>query len=81
MVISLIITGCFNNDSMENISISTSIYPIEYVVKTLYGEHSTINSIYPNDSEIINFEVTDVLLEQYSDNDLFIFNGLSPDSL
>ena len=77
MVISLIITGCFNNDSMENISISTSIYPIEYVVKTLYGEHSTINSIYPNDSEIINFEVTDVLLEQYSDNDLFIFNGLS----
>ena len=27
--------------------------------------------------DIIDFEVTKVLLEQYSDNDLFIFNGLS----
>lgn len=71
------LTGCFNNDSMEDIEISTSIYPIEYVVNTLYGEHSTINSIYPKDSEIIDFEVTDVLLSQYNDTDLFIFNGLS----
>lgn len=76
-IISIGLTGCFNNDSMDNINISTSVYPIEYVVNTLYGEHSTINSIYPSDSEIVNFEVTDVLLEQYSDNDLFIFNGLS----
>lgn len=71
------LTGCMNNDSMEDISIVTSTYPIEYVIKTLYGEHSSINSIYPQDSEIIDFEVTDVLLEQYSDNDLFAFNGLS----
>lgn len=77
MIISIGLTGCFNNDSMDNINIVTSVYPIEYIVNTLYGEHSTINSIYPSDSEIINFEVTDVLLEQYSDNDLFIFNGLS----
>lgn len=76
-IVTLMLTGCFNNNSMDNISISTSVYPIEYVVNTLYGEHSTINSIYPSDSETINFEVTDILLEQYSDNDLFIFNGLS----
>ena len=71
------LTGCFNNDSMEDINIVTSSYPIEYVVNELYGEHSTITSIYPKDDEIIGFEVTDVLLEQYSNNDLFIFNGLS----
>lgn len=76
-IILLGLTGCFNNDSMDNITIATSVYPIEYVVSTLYGEHSTINSIYPSDSDIINFEVTDILLEQYSNNDLFIFNGLS----
>ncbi len=70
-------TGCFNDDSMDNITISTSVYPIQYVVNTLYSEHSSINSIYPNDSEIINFKVTDVLLEDYAKNDLFIFNGLS----
>ena len=71
------LTGCFKNDSMEDINILTSVYPIEYVVNYLYGNHSTINSIYPSDSDIINFEVTDILLEQYSNNDLFIFNGLS----
>lgn len=71
------LTGCFRNDSMDNISIVTSTYPIEYVVNYLYGKHSTINSIYPLDSEINDFKVTKVLLNQYSDNDLFIFNGLS----
>lgn len=76
-IILMSLTGCFKNDSMEDIEISTSIYPIEYVVRTLYGDHSTINSIYPKDSEVIDFEVTDVLLSQYSNTDLFIFNGLS----
>lgn len=73
----LSLTGCFKNDSMEDINIVTSSYPIEYVVNELYGNHSTITSIYPKDDETINFDVTDVLLEQYSNNELFIFNGLS----
>lgn len=71
------LTGCFNNDSMENINIVTSSYPIEYITNELYGEHSTITSIYPKDDDTNDFKVTNVLLEQYSDNDLFIFNGLS----
>ena len=77
LVILFGLTGCFNNDSMENISISTSIYPIEYVVNVLYGEHSTINSIYPKDTEANNFEVTNVLLDQYKNSELFIFNGIT----
>ncbi len=75
LIVLFSLTGCFDNDSMDNISILTSSYPIEYVVNSLYGEHSTISSIYPKDDEIIDFEVTDVLLSQYSDVDLFIFNG------
>lgn len=71
------LTGCFNNDSMDNISISTSIYPIEYVVNVLYGNHSEINSIYPKDTDATDFEITDVLLDQYSDGDLFVFNGIN----
>ena len=62
---------------MDNIKIATSVYPIEYVVKYLYGNHSTVTSIYPYDSNILEFEVTKVLLKDYSSNDLFIFNGLS----
>ena len=71
------LTGCIKNNSMEDINITTSVYPISYVVSSLYGKHSTINSIYPTDGDISNFKVTDTLLEQYSSNDLFIFNGLS----
>lgn len=71
------LTGCIKNNSMEDIKISTSVYPINYIISTLYGNHSTISSIYPVDDDINNFKVTDTLLEQYSGNDLFIFNGLS----
>ncbi len=77
IAIIFIVTGCFNNKSMNNINITTTAYPIEYVVDKLYGEHSNIKSIYPKDAETINFEVTNVLLEQYNDTDIFIFNGLS----
>ena len=71
------LTGCLKNNSMEDIKISTSVYPINYIVSTLYGNHSTISSIYPIDDDINTFKVTDTLLEQYGDSDLFIFNGLS----
>ena len=72
-----ITTGCIKNSSMEDIKIVTSTYPITYIVNTLYGNHSTIISIYPIDDEANSFKVTDTLLKQYSSNDLFIFNGLS----
>lgn len=71
------LTGCFKANSMDDIKIATSVYPIEYVVKTLYGDHSTIVSIYPHDSNILDFKVTKVLLKDYSTNDMFIFNGLT----
>ena len=74
------LTGCFKANSMDDIKIATSVYPIEYVVKTLYGNHSTVISIYPHDSNILDFKVTKVLLKDYSKNDLFIFNGLSEEN-
>lgn len=76
MIFILSLTGCLKNDSMEDITITTSVYPIEYVVKSLYGDYSTVNSIYPSDSDILDFKITKVLLKDYSNSDLFIFNGL-----
>lgn len=73
----LLLTGCFNNDSMEDIKITTTVYPIEYIVNTLYGEHSTITSLYPKDTEVSKFKITNVLLKQYNNTDLYIFNGLT----
>lgn len=73
----LLLTGCFNNDSMDNIEITTTVYPFEYVASYLYGKHSKISSIYPKDTEISDFNITNVLLKQYSNTDLYIFNGLT----
>ena len=38
----LLFTGCdlFKVDNMEDIDIITTSYPLEFVVKKLYGEHS-----------------------------------------
>ena len=77
LVMLFCLTGCIKTNSMDDIKIVTSVYPIEYVVKTLYGDHSTVVSIYPHDSNIYDFKVTKVLLKDYSNNDLFIFNGLT----
>ena len=74
------LTGCLKNDSMEDISITTSVYPIQYIVDYLYGDYSEISSIYPNDSNINEFKITNILLKDYSKNDLFIFNGLSEEN-
>lgn len=71
------LSGCLKNDSMEDITIYTTTYPIEYVVNRLYGEHSTIKSIYPNGININNYEITNILLNEYSNTDMFIFNGQS----
>ena len=46
--LTLFLTGCIKRDSMEDITIYTSVYPIEYITNRLYGENSEIYSIYPN---------------------------------
>ena len=67
-----ITSGCKKN-SMDDISIYTTTYPIEYITYELYGENSNISSIYPN--EII--DLSDKLIKDYSSTDLFVYNGLS----
>lgn len=72
----LCLSGCFKSDSYEGINIYTTLYPIEYITKTLYGEYATINSIYPNGVDIENYTITNKKLNDFSKADLFIYNGL-----
>jgi len=75
--LSLFFTGCIKRDSMEDITIYTSVYPIEYITNRLYGKNSTIYSIYP-DGVIPNvYTLNDKQMKDYSKSELFIFNGLS----
>lgn len=71
------LTGCFKRDDMEDISIVVSTYPIEYIVKSLYGTYSNIDSIYPSGVDVNNYELTDKQISDYSKSTLFVYNGLS----
>lgn len=73
MIISVFITSGCKKDSMEGITIYSTVYPIEYITETLYGDYSDVYNIYPN--EVI--ELTDKLIADYSNSNLFVYNGLS----
>ena len=78
----LALTGCkfnLNNDNMKNNNIYTTIYPIRYLISSLYGDYSTIKSIYPSGVDPKDFELSDKKLTEYSKTDLFVFNSLDRD--
>ncbi len=76
-LISLNVSGCLKRDNLEDITIYTTVYPFEYITNRLYGEHSTIYSIYPDGSDPTKYKLTDKQIKDYSKASLFIFNGLS----
>lgn len=76
----IMVTGCFfKRDTMEDIDIYTTVYPINYLVSCLYGSNARIFSIYPNGVNISEYQLSDKQLEEYSKKDLFIFNSLDKD--
>lgn len=68
-------TGC-TNDNMEGIDVLVTNYPNEFVTQKLYGEHSTITSIYPDGVDITNYSISSKQKKDFSKYDLFIYNGL-----
>lgn len=77
LTITTCLTGCLKSDKMENINIATTIYPIEYVTNRLYGDKAKIKSIYPRNSISETYTMTEKQLKDYSEYDLFIYNGAS----
>ncbi len=77
IMITTCLTGCLKRDRMEDIKIATTIYPIEYVTNILYGEHSKVKSIYPRNSVSTTYKMTEKQLKDFSEYDLFIYNGES----
>ncbi len=80
LLIALMLTGCFfKRDTMEDIDIYTTVYPINYLVDCLYGNNARIFSIYPTGVNIDEYTISDKKLEEYSNKDLFVFNSLDID--
>ena len=78
LIISLfLLSGCSNNiNNLDDAKIYTTIYPIEYITKYLYGDNSTVESIYPVGVDLNNYSLTDKQIENYSSGDLFVYIGL-----
>ena len=70
----LFLTGC---DADEPMKVYTTVYPIKYLVDTLYGTHAETESVYPNGTDIENVEFTKKQLDTFSKGSLFIYNGTS----
>ena len=72
----LLTSGC-STDNMDGIDIVATAYPMEYFATELYQDHANIKKLYPDDSNIDTYKVTKKLLKDTSENNLFIYNGLS----
>lgn len=68
-------SGCIKRDSMEDIKIITSSYPIEYLVNEIYGKHATVENIFPDDENINKYKFNNKQYNNFSEKDLFVYNG------
>ena len=67
-----LLSGC---NKTENLEIYATSYPIEYLVSSLYKEHSTVTSIYPDGTNVNEYTLTDKQKDTYSKGDIFVYNG------
>ena len=74
---SIIFTGCFKTEELDNANIYTTTYPIEYIVKEIYGYNSEVNSIYPDGINVKEYTLSNKKIRKYSKEDLFVYNGLT----
>ena len=71
---STLTTGC-GTDEMDGIEIIVTNYANEYIVNRLYGDHSKISSIYPDDVDTSTYKLSAKQKKEYATKDIFIYNG------
>ena len=75
---SFLISGCeIKRDKLEDVDIYTTVYPIEFIVESLYGKNAEVYSIYPAEVNLDEYSLTEKQISTYSKSALFIYNGLS----
>lgn len=81
ILIIFVVTGCFKRDNLEGIEIVTTVYPLEFVTNYLYGEHSIVNSIYPDGIDTSTYTLSKKQINDYSKKELFIYNRITDDKI
>ena len=80
IAIIMLLPGCnFTKDSMEDITIYTTIYPVRYLIDSLYGEYSTIYSVYPSGVNPNEYELSEKKIKEYANSELkeYDYNDIS----
>lgn len=75
LIITIGTTAC-DTKKIEGLHILTTVYPISYILSEIYSTDN-LTSIYPDGTDINNYSLTKKQLKEYSQNDIFIYNGLS----
>jgi len=77
LVLMLFVSSCgIKDNNLDDATIYTTIYPVEFITNYLYGENSTIESIYPDGVNLEKYSLTDKQIENYANGDLFVYIGL-----
>ncbi|MEG2351419.1 MAG: metal ABC transporter substrate-binding protein [Bacilli bacterium] len=69
------LTGCKKDSETTTMTAYTSVYPIEYILESLYGNKAAIYGIYPDGVDYNSYKLTNKQLYDYSKGDLFVYNG------
>lgn len=75
VLIMLVLSGCNKSEDTTALTVYTSVYPTEYILDYLYGDNLAITSIYPDGSNFEKYELTKTQIDEYSTNDLFVYNS------
>jgi len=62
-------------NEFENSNIITTSYPLVFFTNALYGDHAKVKSIYPNETNPNNFKFNDKQLDNFANNNLYIYLG------
>lgn len=72
-----LLTGCslFKSDALKDVDVYTTTYPVNYIINYLYKDNATIHSIYPNDVNFKEYELSEKKLNEFAKSSLFVFNS------
>lgn len=75
VLIMIVLSGCNKKEDVAALTVYTSVYPTEYILDYLYGDNISVTSIYPDGTDFKKYDLTKTQLDEYSINDLFVYNS------
>ena len=71
------LSGCFGIKNEKTLSTAyVSVYPVEYLLDSLYGKEMAVYSIYPDGTNYNDYKLSNKQINDYSTSELFIYNSL-----